>query len=162
MWSTVKNLGIVNKAEVDVFLQLSCFFYDPADIGNLISGFSAFPKSSLNICKFLVHVLLKHSLENFKYYFASVWDECNCAAVWTTPTTWDSLCPWGSPGKNTAVGSHRLLEGVFLIQGPKPALPHCRRILYHLSHQESHPHQSDTYMFQSMNVHWHIIITQGP
>ena len=62
---TVKGVGVVNKAEVDVFVELSCFFYDPVDVGNLISGSSAFSKSSLNICKFLVHVLLKPGLENF-------------------------------------------------------------------------------------------------
>ena len=69
---TVKGFGIVNKAEVDVFLQLSCFFYDPTDVGNLISDSSAFSKSSLNIWRFLVHVLLKSGLENFEHYFASV------------------------------------------------------------------------------------------
>ena len=65
----VKGFGIVNKAEIDVFLELSCFFYDPADIGNLISGSSAFSKTSLNIWKFTVHVLLKPGLENFEHYF---------------------------------------------------------------------------------------------
>ena len=69
---TVKGLGIVNKAEIDVFLELSCFFHDPVDVGNLISGSSAFSKYSLNIWKFLIHVLLKPGLENFEYYFASV------------------------------------------------------------------------------------------
>ena len=69
---TVKGFGIVNKAEVDVFLELSFFFDDPADVGNLISGSSDFPKYSLNIWKFSVHILLKPSLENFKHYFASV------------------------------------------------------------------------------------------
>ena len=69
---TVKGCGVVNKAEVDVFLELSCFFDDPMDVGNLISGSSAFSKSSLNIWKFMVHVLLKSSLENFEHYFASV------------------------------------------------------------------------------------------
>ena len=64
-------------------LEFSCCFYDPVDVGNLISGSSAFSKSSLNIWKFSVHVLLKPSLENFKYYFASMWDECNCAVVCT-------------------------------------------------------------------------------
>ena len=68
--------------ELDVFLELSCFFYDPADDGNLISGSSAFSKSSLNIWKFMVHVLLKPGLENFEHYFASTWDECKCAVVW--------------------------------------------------------------------------------
>ena len=80
---TVKGFGIVNKAEVDVFLELSCFFNDTEDVGNLISGSSAFSKSSLNIWKFLVHVLLKPGLENFEHYFASMWDECNCEVVWT-------------------------------------------------------------------------------
>ena len=79
---TVKGFGIVNKADVDIFLELSCFFEDPADVGNLISGSSAFSKASLNIWKFLVHVLLKLGLENFECYFASVWHECNCAVVW--------------------------------------------------------------------------------
>ena len=79
---TVKCFGIVNKAEIDAFLELSCFFHDPADVGNLISGSSAFSKTSLNISKFMVHILLKPGLENFEHYFTSVWDECNCAAVW--------------------------------------------------------------------------------
>ena len=69
---TVIGFGIVNKAEVDVFLELSCFLDDPGDVGNLISGSSAFSKSSLNIWKFSVQVLLKPALENFKYYFDSV------------------------------------------------------------------------------------------
>ena len=64
---TVKGFGVVNKAKEDVFLELSCFFDDPADVGNLISGFSAFSKSSLNIWKFTVHVLLKPGLENFEH-----------------------------------------------------------------------------------------------
>jgi len=69
---TVKGFGIVNKAEIDVFLEISCFFDDAMDVGNLISGFSAFSKSSLNVWKFTVHVLLKPGLENFEHYFASV------------------------------------------------------------------------------------------
>jgi len=68
----VKGFGIVNKAEVNVFLELSCFFDDPVDVGNLISGSSAFSKSNLNIWKFTVHVLLKPGLENFEHYFTSV------------------------------------------------------------------------------------------
>ena len=72
MIHTVKGFGIVKKAEVDVFLELSCFFDDPVDVSNLISGSSAFSKSNLNICKFTVYVLLKTSLENFQYYFASM------------------------------------------------------------------------------------------
>ena len=69
---TVKDIGVVNKAEVDVFLELSCFFDDPTDVGNLISGSSVSSKSSLNIWKFMVHVLLKPGLENFEHYFTSM------------------------------------------------------------------------------------------
>ena len=72
MIHTVKGFGVVNKAEIDVFLELSCFFYDAADVGNLISGSSAFSKSSLNIWKFMDHVLLKPGLESFERYFASM------------------------------------------------------------------------------------------
>ena len=69
---TVKGFGMVNKAKVDVFLEVSCFFNDPIDVGNLISGSSAFSKSSLNIWKFMVHILLKLGLENFEHYFTSL------------------------------------------------------------------------------------------
>ena len=82
MIHTVKGFGIVNKAEIDVSLELSCFFDDPTSVGNLISGSSAFSKTSLNIWNFMVHVLLKLGLENFEHYFSSVWDECNCVVVW--------------------------------------------------------------------------------
>ena len=78
---TVKGFGIVNKAEVDVFLELSHFFYDPMDVGNLISGSSVFSKSSFNIWNFTVYVLLKSGLENYEHYFASVWDEYSCVVV---------------------------------------------------------------------------------
>ena len=78
---TVEGFGVVNKAEIDIFLGLSCFFDDPADVDNLISGSSTFSKTSLNIWKFMVHVLLKPGLENFKHYFTSVLDECNCVVV---------------------------------------------------------------------------------
>ena len=93
----VKGFSIVNEAGIDVFLELSCFFNDPTDVGNLISGSSTFSNSSLNIWKFSVHVLLKAGLENFEHYFASVWDECNCAVVWTffgIPFLWDWNKNW--------------------------------------------------------------------
>ena len=89
---TVKDFGIVNKAEIDVFLESSCFFDDPADVGNLISGSSIFSKTSLDLWKFTVHILLKHALENLEHYFTSVWDENNCAVVWAlfgTAFLWD-------------------------------------------------------------------------
>ena len=79
---TVKGFGIVNRGEIDVFLEFSCFFDDPAYVGNLISGSPAFSKTSLNIWKFTVHVLLKPDLENFENYFTSMWDDCNCVVVW--------------------------------------------------------------------------------
>ena len=81
MIHTVKGFSIVNEAEVDVFLEFSCFFYDPVDVGSLISGSSASSKSGLNIWTFMVHVLLKPGLENFEHYFANVCDECNCVVV---------------------------------------------------------------------------------
>ena len=79
---TVKSFGKVNKAEIDVFMELTCFFDNPADVGNLISGSSAFSKTSLNTRKVTVHILLKPGLENFEHYFTSMWDECNCVVVW--------------------------------------------------------------------------------
>ena len=71
MIHTIKGFGIVNKAEIDVFLELSCFFHDPSDVGNLISGSSAFSKTSMDIWKFMVHILLKRGLENFERYFTN-------------------------------------------------------------------------------------------
>ena len=97
---TVKSFGIVNKAEVDVFLEFTCFFYDSTDVSNLISGSCAFSESSLNIWKFSVHVLLKPGRENFEHYFASMWNECNWAVVWTffgTAFLWDWSENWPFP-----------------------------------------------------------------
>ena len=86
MIHTVKGFGIVNKVEIDVFLELSCFFHDSVDVGNLISGSSAFPKTSLNIWKFMVHILLKPGLENLEHYFTSVWDSLVGQTVKRLPT----------------------------------------------------------------------------
>ena len=97
---TVKGFGIVSKGEIDVFLEFSCFFFYPIDVGNLISGSSAFSKSSLNIWKFMVYVLLKPGLENFEHYFASMWDECNCVVVWAffgISLLWDWNENWPFP-----------------------------------------------------------------
>ena len=77
------NVGAVNEAEVDVFLEFSCFFYDSTNISNVISGSSAFSKSSLNNWRFSVHILLNAGLETFEHYFASMWGEGNCVVVWT-------------------------------------------------------------------------------
>ena len=79
---TVKDFSVVSITEVDIFLGFSCFFDDPVHVGNLTSGSSAFSKTSLNIWKFIGHVLLKPGLENFEHYFTSVWDEYNCVVVW--------------------------------------------------------------------------------
>ena len=79
---TDKGFGIVNKPEIDDFLELFCFCDDPTDVGNFISGSSAFSKSRLNIWKFTIHVLLMLGLENFEHSFAGMWDECNCVVVW--------------------------------------------------------------------------------
>ena len=94
---TVKGFGIIHKA--DVFLEFFCFFCDPVDVGNLVSGSSIFYKSSLNIWKFTVHVLLKPDLWNFEHYFASVWNECNCVIIWTFfgiafLWDWNENCPF--------------------------------------------------------------------
>ena len=151
---TVKGFGLVNKALIDVFLELSRFLDDPADIGNLISGFSAFSKTSLNIWKFLVHILLKPGLENFEHYFTSMWDECNCVVVWAFfgiaflwgwnenwPFLPNSLrpqglySPWNSLGHNTGMGSLSLLQGFFPTQGSNKGVLHCRQILYQLSYE---------------------------
>ena len=103
MIHTVKGFGIVNKAKVDVLLKLPCFFYDPTDVGNLFSGFSAFIQFSSNIWKFMVHILLKPGLENFLHYFASMWDEYNydivgtffgIALLWDWNENWPFLVLW--------------------------------------------------------------------
>ena len=100
MIEIVKGFSVVNEAEVDIFLEFSCFLYDPMDVGNLTSGSSAFSKSSLNIWKFSFHVLLKPCLENFEHYFASVWDEFNCEVVLTffgIALLWDWTENWPFP-----------------------------------------------------------------
>ena len=95
----VKGFSIVNEAEVVVLLEFPCFFYDPVGVSNLISGSSAFSKSSLNIWNFMVYILLKPGLENFEHYFASVWDECNYAVVWAffVAFLWDWNENWPFP-----------------------------------------------------------------
>ena len=83
MFHTIKGFSIVTETEVDVFMEFSCFFFDPVDVGNLFSGCSAVSKSNVNIWKFSVHILFKPDLENFEHYFANTWTECNCAVAWT-------------------------------------------------------------------------------
>ena len=97
---TVKGFGIANKAEIDVFLEFFCFFDDTTEVGNLISGSSAFSKTSLNIWKFTAHLLFKPGLETFEHYFTGVWDECNCVVVWAffgTAFLWDWNENWLFP-----------------------------------------------------------------
>ena len=97
---TVKEFGIVNKAEIDVFLELACFFHDPTDVGNLISASSVFSKSSWYIWKFSVHTLLKPGLKDFEHYFASTWNECSCVVIWTffdIALLWDWNENWPFP-----------------------------------------------------------------
>ena len=107
---TVKGFSVVNKAEVDVFLELSRFFYDPTDVGNLISGSSSFSKSTLNIWKFSVHILLKPRLGNFEHYFASVWVSESHSVVSKSLPPHGLYSPWNSPGQYTGVGSLSLLQ----------------------------------------------------
>ena len=112
---TVKGFEIANQAEIDVFLEVSCFFDDPADVGNLISGSSAFSKTSLNIWKFTVHVLLKPGLENFEHYFSSVWDECSCAVVWAffgIAFLWDWNENWPVPVLPVATAEFSKFAGI--------------------------------------------------
>ena len=114
MIHTVKGFILLNKEEVDVSMELSCFFGDPANVGNLISGSSAFSKPSLNIWKFTDHVLLKPGLENFEHYFASVWAECDCVVVWTffgIAFLWDWNENWLENG--WALSSFVPEEGIF-------------------------------------------------
>ena len=97
---TVKGFGILNKAEIDVFLELACFFDDPMDICNLNSGSPAFSKTGLNIWKFTIQVLLKPGLENIEHYFTSVWVKSNCVVVWTffgIAFLWDCNEHWPFP-----------------------------------------------------------------
>ena len=106
----VKGFSKVNEVEVDAFLKLSCFFYDPMDVGNLIFGSSAFSKSSLNIWS-SVHILLK-PMENFEHHFASLWDEFNCAVVWTffgTAFLWDWNENWPFPALRLLLSVPNLL-----------------------------------------------------
>ena len=128
----VKGFNVVNEAEVDAFLEFPCFFYDPADVGNLIFGSCAFSKPNLYIWKFSVHILLKPSLKDFEHNLVSMWNECNCAVVWhslalpffgiwrrkwqPTPVLlpgkfcgWRSLVgysPWGRKELDTTEGLH--------------------------------------------------------
>ena len=108
---TIKGFGTVNKAKVDVFLELSCFFDEPSDVGNLISGSSTFCKSRLNIWNFTVHVVLKLGLENFAHSFANVWDELNCAVVWSffgIAFLWDWNENWNFSSPMATGSSHSL------------------------------------------------------
>ena len=133
---TVKGFIVINEAEVDIFLEFACFCYDPMDVGNLVFGSSAFSKSSLYIWKFLVHLLLKHSLNIVlkPSLNGSTGNESHSVAS-------DSLQyhglynPQNSLGQNIGVGSLSLLQGIFLMQGLNLGLFHYFPIIYQLSHK---------------------------
>ena len=154
---TVKGVDIVIKADTDIFLELSSFFNDPTDVGTLISGSSVISKSSLNIWKFTVH--LKPSLENFEYYFASMWDECNCEVVWPffgIAFLWDwmktdlfqsyghcwvfQIC-WHIECSTFTASSFRIWNSSTGIPSPPLAL---FVVMLHKPHLTSHPKMSDS------------------
>ena len=113
---TVKGSSVVNKAEINVFLAVSCFFNNLKDVGNLVSGFSAFSKTGLNVWMFTVHVLLKPGLENFERYFTTVWDECNCAVVWAffgVAFLWDWNENWPFPILAESLGENKVRNRSF-------------------------------------------------
>ena len=101
---TAKGFGIVNKAEINVFLELSCFLHDSEDVGNLVSGSLAFSKPGLNIWKFMVHVLLKPGLKNFVHYFTSMWDDCNCCWWLNSINLWISDWQWNRESNLKQIG----------------------------------------------------------
>ena len=116
---TVKGFGIVNKAEIGVFLELFCFFDDPVDVGILMYGSSAFSKTSLNIWKFTVYVLLKPGLENFDHYFSSMWGECNYVVVWAffgIAFLWDWNENWPFPVATTEFSKFAGILSTALLQ----------------------------------------------
>ena len=134
------------------FLKFCCFLYNPTNVDHFFSRSSACSKSILYIWKFLVHELLKPSMKDFEHNLTRIWNKCNSICVWVCAKLLQlclTLCdpidssPLASsvrrysPGKNTGVGCHALLQGIFPSQGSNPGLPHCRQILYRLSHQGS-------------------------
>ena len=135
LWSTQSKALAVNKAEIDVFHELSCFFNDPADVGNLISSSSAFSKTSLNIWKFTVHVLLKPGLKNFEHYFTSVWDECNCAVVWAffgIVFLWDWNENWPFPVATAEFSKFAGILNAALSQHHRPGFEIAQLEFHHL------------------------------
>ena len=136
---TVKGFGTVNKTKLDIFLELSRFFDDPADVGNLISGSSAFSKTSLNNWKFMVHVLLKPGLESFEQYFASMCDLPVVSNSIVTPWTVPHQAPpsLGFFRQEYWSGSPFPSPGDLPDQGSSLGLLHCRQVCHRLSHQGS-------------------------
>ena len=120
---TVKGFGLVNKGEIDVFLELSCFFHDPAGVGHLISGSSAFSKTSLNIWNFTVHVLLKPGLKNFEHYFTSMWDDLQliCFKSWKM-MLWKCYTQYAIKFGKLNNG-HRTGKGQFSFQSQRKTMP---------------------------------------
>ena len=145
--ATVKGFGVVNKAEIDVFLGISCFFNAPKNVGNLISGSSAFSKPSLDIWKFMDHVVLKPGLENFEHYFASVWDECNCVVVlafFVIAFLWDWNESWPFP--KTHLTSHSRISGSRWVITPSWLPGSWRSFLY----------SSSVYFHSFLSSHYHL------
>ena len=143
MIHTVKGFSVVNETEAAVCLEFHSFYYHPMEVDNLISGSSVFSKSSLHIWKFSVHILLKPSLRDFEFYFASMWNECNCRLVWTffllpffgigmktdlfqsCGHCWVSQICWHIECSTLTVSSFRILNSSTRILSPPLTLQQC-------------------------------------
>ena len=175
MIHTGKGFSIVNETKIDVFLEFSCFFYDPTDAGNLVSGSSALSKSSLYIWKFLVHVLLKPSLKNFEHYVASMWDELNCMVVWAFfgiafLCDWDENWPfpvpwallffqicWHTECSNLTTSSFRIWNSSAGIPSPPLAL---FLVMFRKAHLTSHHQMSGSRLVtpQRLNQNYLLVL----
>ena len=149
--------GTVNETKVNVFLEFPCFLNDPENVGNLIPDSSAFSKHSLNIWEFSVHVMLKYSLEDFKHYLASIWNECNCAVVWTCFTLpffgtemktdlfqscvycWVFQICWHIKCSTVTASYFRILNSLARIPSPSLALLAAMLLKAHLTSHSSMP-----------------------
>ena len=158
---TVKGFGTVKKAETDVFLELSCFFHDPADVGNLFSGSSAFSKTSLKIWWFMIHVLLKPGLENFEHYFTTVWSE-----VIQSCLTFCNPMDCSLPGSSVlGILQERKLEWIVIPLSRGSSQPRDRtqvsciagRLFTIWATREAHSHVRWVQLYGSLNILWHCL-----